>query len=382
MLDRPQRRGDTSTRAGLLLACAMIAVGPSDPEGAQAQLEGPAPNDMGAQGQVTQSCEVSAEQSVEIHDVDHGPAMATSWVTSDGERIYLIDSFAQTSVKVFDAESGVFVQEFGREGQGPGEFLMAAGLRMIGDSLLVLDAGNQRASLFGPDLDLLREWRLPVNPAPLQSITWVPSIDAFVVNGWSGTASAAGHPLHLLASDGTLQRSFGHDQSDPIMSPTEANGFRPALARSGTRMWSVRLTSYVLEEWDVQSGELVERVALDQPWLNDAWENGRQKYSRPPMLLGTSQTDDGLILVLGRENVEPRRQGVVHGAVGADLTDALDLRVDVFSPRSGTIVATLELPDYAGGFLDTGQLFTFRSSEVPGQMTVWDLELKCTSPPS
>lgn len=65
-------------------------------------------------------------------------------------RIYVND-FALAGFHVFTG-SGTFIQQVGKEGEGPGEFTQLPNLR-VGprDSIYVLDAGNDRLSVFSPE---------------------------------------------------------------------------------------------------------------------------------------------------------------------------------------------------------------------------------------
>jgi hypothetical protein len=66
-----------------------------------------------------------------------------------------------TSIRVFTAD-GTFVREFGRQGQGPGEFRAIHALRVHGDSLIVLDRSARRATVFRTDGTLVDTWDLRV----------------------------------------------------------------------------------------------------------------------------------------------------------------------------------------------------------------------------
>jgi hypothetical protein len=91
-----------------------------------------------------------------------------------------------------------------------GEFLHAASVVWANDSLYVLDNGNQRLSVFRPDLSLQRT-------APL-STTFVYKAIAtrsggLVVNATVATADGIGFPLHLVGPGGLVERSFGSEMA-------------------------------------------------------------------------------------------------------------------------------------------------------------------------
>lgn len=66
-----------------------------------------------------------------------------------------------TSIRVFTPD-GTFLREFGRSGQGPGEFRSIAALRVHGDSLIVYDRSARRATVFRTDGTLVDTWDLRV----------------------------------------------------------------------------------------------------------------------------------------------------------------------------------------------------------------------------
>lgn len=88
--------------------------------------------------------------------------------------IYVLDPRVQR-VAVFDS-AGVFGREFGREGEGPGEFRYPSRLLWEGDTLVVWDSRLRRLSYFDRDGNLLRDARVDL---PVYS-RFVPRID-----GWA-----------------------------------------------------------------------------------------------------------------------------------------------------------------------------------------------------
>lgn len=72
-------------------------------------------------------------------------------------RIYISDRYSQ-EIRVFDAD-GTHSHSFGRQGQGPGEFLEASGLNWGPEGhLWVWDPGNRRFSQFTPSGELVAEY--------------------------------------------------------------------------------------------------------------------------------------------------------------------------------------------------------------------------------
>jgi hypothetical protein len=83
---------------------------------------------------------------------------------SPGGDIAVIDQLNGV-VRVFDRD-GSFLGSVGRSGRGPGELSRSAnGIYFLGDSLLVLDPGERRMTLFAPDGSV--DTVTPLPPAPM-----------------------------------------------------------------------------------------------------------------------------------------------------------------------------------------------------------------------
>ena len=78
----------------------------------------------------------------------------------------LVVDHRSKEVKVFDS-MGAFLRRIGRTGAGPGEFADPYSLAWLGDTLALLDPGNSRIGLFGPD----EKW---IGQLPVQPITGTP----------------------------------------------------------------------------------------------------------------------------------------------------------------------------------------------------------------
>ena len=78
-----------------------------------------------------------------------------SQVAVVGDRIVLVDGFAERPIHVLDAAGGTYVASFGRSGEGPGEFEWPRAVEPVGsgsDGFWVFDAALSRLTLVEPDL--------------------------------------------------------------------------------------------------------------------------------------------------------------------------------------------------------------------------------------
>ena len=79
-------------------------------------------------------------------------------VLEDGRLVVL--SAGTKDIRVF-SPSGAFIRAVGREGEGPGEFKVPAGFRVLPSGhLLVYDPGNLRVTEFGPDWEVVGTQRV------------------------------------------------------------------------------------------------------------------------------------------------------------------------------------------------------------------------------
>ena len=334
-------------------------------------------------GWVGADCRIHMTETLQIDDTIHGPSIATAWVDSDGRRLFMVDVFDRQRIAVFDAGTGEFLERVGNPGQGPGEFMAIAGIRVVSDSLLVVDQQNQRLTVLDPDLRPARESPLPIWPmGALQPLSWVPDL-GLVMNGWVSTSEAPGTPLHRLGPAGQQELSFGSDPDAGAASPLNGGMIRLVTPRPSRVFWSLRADHYLLEQWDLETGSRLGAVLAEDDWVSHAWRDHEQTVQDPPILLSLLE-DDGLLWVVGAEPSEPDAEGPVRhgeaGAPGRDRGEIMDLRLEVLDPASGSAIARVTLPHYAGFFMSTGELVTFRSIEPPGRMQIWSFELGCDSP--
>ena len=146
----------------------------------------------------------------EIIDVD---------VDSQG-RILVLDAMAK-AYHVFGPD-GAHLFTVGRPGGGPGEFADPFQLLVLpGDSVLVPDVGNARASVFTPDGSLARTF--PVDFLDLAARRWAIAQDGSVIARRSGSTSDV---LVRLGPAGEVVDTIAHLNSP--FRPGEADG-RPFL---------------------------------------------------------------------------------------------------------------------------------------------------------
>ena len=143
-------------------------------------------------------------------DESFGRIMDIAW-DSRG-RFLVADDHGGSHVKVFGSD-GSYVRTIGREGEGPGEFTQPWGVAVdASDSLYVWDAARSLISVFSPDHQFSRSFRVP--PWLVNSME-VPAPDRIVLAAF-GTGETL--PIKVLDKEGALLLEAGRaiDLSDNL----------------------------------------------------------------------------------------------------------------------------------------------------------------------
>lgn len=136
------------------------------------------------------------------------------------DRVYVADGGLRRIV-TFDRATGQVTATAGRRGQGPGEFRFLNWLDDCGgDTIFTSDSGLNRVSVFSPDLDHLRTFRLPsqrnlaaiqcAGPDTFVAITRNPDPMLSLNRGIpTETTWRATHDIVLFEPDGSLPKVLG-----------------------------------------------------------------------------------------------------------------------------------------------------------------------------
>lgn len=134
---------------------------------------------------------------------------------------------------VFTANGSV-VQMVGRKGRGPGEYQSADNGIVVGDSMLVFDWLERRATMIVPDLKAIRTIRTGQGLSDVLLLTW-PTL--LITSGYSEQSNPPSSTMHRLslAGDVKLLGSFGPRGTGGPMGNVEV-GQKIGSARDG--IWS------------------------------------------------------------------------------------------------------------------------------------------------
>ena len=295
---------------------------------------------------------------------------------------YIVRGMYAPSVTVFD-RAGRYQRTLGREGGAPGEFRGIGSIASYrGDSLLVLDWGSRRFSVFDATLAYARGGPLPFTPG-LATVAFPDG--AFVHHVHVPTPERVGLPLHRLAADGSWQRSFGsatgvyRPDVPLIMSRTIA----PAEAGS---LWAAPVSAYEIERIESMTGRVTRRLQRSVAWFPDGRHPGFVASAAdrppPPLLVALRQDAAGYLWVAiavpdraWRSQVELDRRG--HGYRIRDEQGYYDTILEVIEPSTGSLLASTRVDAYIRHFVDDAHVGTVIEHPQTGipQLQVWRVAL-------
>lgn len=164
----------------------------------------------------------------------------------------------------------------GSKGRGPGEFVRVGEIVPLpGDSVLLIDHAEYRATVVGPDLQIVRTILLDMVPQRTAVASWPDNV--WMTGSWS-TPSSAGRPLHRFRLGGAASvfvGSFGTG-SDEL----RAGGMTPLLRlaqAAGGRLWTLERHSNLLTLWTA-SGQAVRTSRRQPAWFKP---NANQPMGNP-----------------------------------------------------------------------------------------------------
>jgi len=194
---------------------------------------------------------------------------------------------------VFTA-TGAVIQVVGRKGSGPGEFRAANNGLAIGDSMLVFDWIESRATIIGPDLKAGRIIRNPYRSFNGILVSWP---DLVVHSGYLHESAPPNSTLHRLSFSGAEPRllgSFGPRGSGGSMGSVEV-GQILGPGREG-RVWSTYWNRAEFTRWTrTGTRELALRRRYDWYTGETPASPGRPGTPPTPMTASISEDEAGLV---------------------------------------------------------------------------------------
>jgi 6-bladed beta-propeller len=278
------------------------------------------------------------------------------------------------TLAIYDS-SGEFLRLVGARGRGPGEYQLAEVVLVTsGDSLYVFDGLALGLTVLTPEYRYARSLHLGVRAEQALRL----GDGQVVIQSRIATPERFGLPVHTLAPDGRVLRSFG---STELTIPPGAllAQYRLIAAASANTVWAARLDRYEVQEWS-DAGELRRTLLRDPTWFTraDGEEPGPPDEVRPPSALrGLSPAPDGRLWVLatvaradwrpdpGLAGRDPRRGRPAPAP--ASLGRYLDTVVELLDPARGQLVAAQRIPGVSLGVAGPGLVYARRERPDGGE---------------
>lgn len=257
---------------------------------------------------------------------------------------------------VFDA-SGKFIRQVGALGRGPGEFVRASGLTpIVGDSMLIIDNAQLRATVVSPSFRMGRTIALPTEAFSLVPVRW--PTNAWIVGDLS-TPASAGWALHrgaVTTSAFELHASFGSSSGELRLDPP-ATWETIAVARDG-RVWTSPHYTYRLT-MRTADGLPIRTLNRDAPWFVANASRVLGNRTTPPScrVVAIREDADGLLWVFASVPAENWRDAwaktppppLGRGELRSNMIAVEKLWktvVEVIDPRSTRVVARADLDEW------------------------------------
>lgn len=231
-------------------------------------------------------------------------------------------------------------------------------LRLPGDSVMIVDAGRQRATVFTKEWKVVRQ--MPV-PASAISRGIVRLADGrYVANGVDNRPMRVGLPLHLFDHELRYLTSFGGDGSYDL----RVGGQVPILAAAGpSRVWTAVGSKYAFSLWDVDSGLVVRHVVRDVTWFppRDILDIPTSTNAPKPMIGSFVQDSDGMIRVLvhvpGDDWSDQPFEPIDIGGgdirqVPTNVPQLYDTVIEILDPTEGRLISAERISDALILFID------------------------------
>lgn len=243
----------------------------------------------------------------------------------------------------------------GRKGSGPGEFRSANGGIVVGDSMLVLDWLESRATMMGPDLAAGRIIRLRPGIGDIMALRWPTLLITQVYMSESRPPNSTLHRLSMEKGETQLLTSFGPRGTGGSMGNQQV---RQLLGYSGEGIWTAYWGKPQFMLWD-ERGNLRKSLIRRLDWFTGEAQ-ATLGWSRTPPTPATGpirEDDEGLLWVFihtpaptWREAWEtpPVRVGGGREYLSrAVIYDKLyRTHLEVIDPRTARVVASLSIDGY------------------------------------
>lgn len=268
------------------------------------------------------------------------------FVDRDAAGNFLTTNISFDHFLIFDS-TGRLLDVTGGRGQGPDEYRRGyVPTRGPFDSLYIADMVNARLSVLSPDRRYIRSVPFPYVP------DLILADGTFIIAATLAAPSAAGYPVHHVAKDGTVLRSFGVD--DPEYRADMRQLFTRVVGPGdGATVWMTPPGRYRLEEWDVASGRLLRTVTRAAPdWFTESLTAvGSAALVRPDPVVNRLWEDEGGLLWVFATVPDPdwkplfSGESPSRGLTHDERSSIYDWMIEVLDPETGALVASQQFDE-------------------------------------
>ena len=320
-----------------------------------------------------------------LSDPDGRAGLSTPLVverTYDGQFL-VVPGNRQGEVLLFN-QSGEYVRVVGRTGQGPGEFSAVIAIQPgLGDSTVVMDAGNRRLAVLDPDFRVARSARVPAIGAWFGVVN---NGEVLILTGIARGGASSLDRLLLLGPSLEPIRSFMPTPVAGPDNPVSELRRRMSVTRSGIAVVAHQ-DRYVIELWSV-SGRHVQTLVRDPAWFrSDPSARPQLSPDEPAPAQATPRIDaEGRIWTVSHLADDRWREALstVRSLIGRDelgVTEGArdryqDSVIEVIDPDQGSLLASLRVDPHLTFISNSGFAASYRQDDLGNPfIDVWRLLL-------
>lgn len=304
---------------------------------------------FGADGQECRACSVESYDvmPLSIPEAVGGVAGHPLSAVLDGRgRIWVI---YQGDLPVYFMPDGSWGGRLGRRGEGPAEFTFPSAVFVAGgDSIAVVDPGNQRLSVWSNELELGRTLAMRNPIARAYTLDWPNRI---LAGANILTPSRAGWPMHIADLSGSTVdyvESFGAEQGELTRGPVGAMVLDRRFWRAGDHWWIANTLEPIVRRWSIEDRTVLEERATTMPaWFGNPTEALQRGGDLPSRIDGVWYDDEsGVVWMFVRDGDDEKFNRALEGLRAGGAREIGGSRVPAESEIYNTRVVAL---DTSGG---------------------------------
>jgi len=316
------------------------------------------------------SCAISARRILAIETSSErqwGDRIPAAIRTDSRGRFWVM---GQDAPRVYNA-AGLLIRD--ESSWGGVKFVNASdAISLPGDSILVLDAAQEKATIFDDQLNAVRSIALGIPANTGMILQWPTRV---ILNGLVPTTDAAGFPLHETSFSGSvsaLVSSFGSDSTGKLRISAEANMLQSLSIDSDGNFWSAELGTYRLGHWSARP-RLIKTIIRDADWFpgSESPRLGGPTKPPSPLVVAIQSDTGGLVWVFSRipsskwqSAWPPVSPGLVEVAITSRTVSTLyNSVVEVLDTRRRRVLSRVSIPEVVISVLPN-QRAVFLSSDV------------------